>query len=107
MPSATACISTRCSAAALPRKPGLYRRVGLACGLDVMKAKPDEADRRTIDFLRHFLVDLGLGDGLRAHGVKDANLPALTEQAFADPCHLTNPVPIHRDDLRALYQAAL
>ena len=88
-------------------KPGLYRRVGLACGLDVMKAKPDEADRRTIDFLRHFLVDLGLGDGLRAHGVKDANLPALTEQAFADPCHLTNPVPIHRDDLRALYQAAL
>ena len=89
------------------RKPGLYRRVGLACGLDVMKAKPDEADRRTIDFLKHFLVDLGLGDGLRAHGVKDANLPALTEQAFADPCHLTNPVPIHRDDLRALYQAAL
>src|SRR5258706_2693797 len=33
------------------RKPGLYRRVGVACGLDVFRATPAEADTRTIDFI--------------------------------------------------------
>jgi len=28
-------------------------------------------------------------------------------QAFADSCHTTNPVPVNREDLKALYQAAL
>src|SRR5881394_3458875 len=32
------------------RKRGLYRRVGIACGLDVMKATDAEADQQTIEF---------------------------------------------------------
>ena len=89
------------------RKPGLYRRVGLACGLDVMNSTGEEADRRTIDFIQKFVNELGLGGGLRAHGAKDAQIDALTAQAFADPCHATNPVPVTATDLKALYQAAL
>lgn len=89
------------------RKPGLYRRVGVACGLDVLKAKPEEADRKTIDFIKKFISDIGLRGGLRDHGVKDSLLDSLAGQAFADSCHLTNPVPVTREDLRALYQAAM
>jgi alcohol dehydrogenase class IV len=89
------------------RKPGLYRRVGLACGLDVMTASVEEADRRTIEFIQNFVAELGLGGGLRAHGAKDAQIDALTAQAFADPCHATNPVALTQADLKALYQAAL
>lgn len=89
------------------RKPGLYRRVGLACGLDVMRATAVEADARTIEFIQNLVSELGLGGGLRAHGAKDAQLDALAAQAFADPCHATNPVPVSQSDLKALYQAAL
>jgi alcohol dehydrogenase class IV len=89
------------------RKPGLYRRVGVACGLDVMKASPVEADRQTIDFIKRFNAGLGLGGGLHQYGVKDSLLEALSVQAFGDSCHTTNPVPVTREDLKALYQAAL
>ncbi len=88
-------------------KPGLYRRVGLACGLDVFKLSAVRADRKTIDFIKKFIIYLGLKDGLKAHGVKESQIDALTEQAFADACHFTNPVPVTREDIRHLYQAAL
>ena len=89
------------------RKPGLYRRVGVACGIDVLDSTAEEADRRTIDFVRELVSELGLAEGLRAHGAKESQLDALTTQAYADSCHATNPVPVTRDDLKALYQAAL
>ena len=89
------------------RKPGLYRRVGIACGLDIVSAAAEEADRQTIEFIQNLVSDLGLGGGLRAHGAKDAQIDALTAQAFADPCHATNPAPVTQSDLKALYQAAL
>jgi 4-hydroxybutyrate dehydrogenase len=89
------------------RQPGLYRRVGAASGLDVMRASPEDADHKTIEFVKKFLTQIGITGGLRAHGVQDAQLDALSAQAFTDTCHLTNPVPVNRDDLKALYQAAL
>src|SRR6185295_12272391 len=72
------------------RKPGLYRRVGVACGLDVMNAPDAEADQRTIEFIGRFLADLGLSAKLREHGVKPEQLDALVAQAVDDPCHKTN-----------------
>lgn len=88
-------------------KPGLYFRVGLACGLDVQKLSGEKADRKTIDFIKKMLDYLELDGGLKTHGVKENQIEALTEQAFADGCHLTNPVPVTREDLKHLYQAAL
>jgi alcohol dehydrogenase class IV len=38
------------------RKPGLYRRVGIACGLDIVKSSDTEADQRTISFMKDFLA---------------------------------------------------
>src|SRR4051812_8226086 len=55
------------------RKPGLYRRVGMNCGLDIMKASPEDADGKTIEFIRKFLAEIGLGNGLRAYGVKESS----------------------------------
>ncbi len=89
------------------RKPGLYRRVGLAANLDVLRASDADADRLTVEFIQKFITDLGFGEGLASFGVKESQLDALADEAFADGCHQTNPVPVTRDDLRALYQAAL
>lgn len=89
------------------RKPGLYRRVGSACELDVLKCGDAEADERTIAFIAEFLASIGLNTKLRDHGVKPEQLDALVAQAWDDPCHKTNAVPITADDLRALYEASM
>lgn len=89
------------------RKPGLYRRVGLACGLDVMKTADAEADKQTIAFISSWLAGLGLNTRLRDHGVKPEHLEPLVAQAFDDPCHKTNAVPVALEDLRNLYQQVM
>ncbi|HAM71797.1 MAG TPA: alcohol dehydrogenase, partial [Verrucomicrobiales bacterium] len=89
------------------RKPGLYRRVGLTCGLDLFKATEAEADQRTITFFAEFLASLGLNTRLRDHGVTPGHLDALVAQAVDDPCHKTNAVPVTRDDFRRLYEEVL
>jgi 4-hydroxybutyrate dehydrogenase len=89
------------------RKPGLYRRVGIACGLDVIRSSESEADRATIAFIAEFLAGLGLNTRLREHGVTEAHLEGLVAQAVDDPCHKTNAVPVSRDEMRKLYLEVL
>jgi alcohol dehydrogenase class IV len=89
------------------RKPGLYRRVGIACGLDVVKCADAEADRRTIAFVSELLAGLGLNTKLREHSVTAGHLDALVEQAFDDPCHKTNAVPVTKADFQALYRSVI
>ena len=89
------------------RKPGIYRRVGQACGVDVFGCPDSEADDRTIAFLARFLAALGLDTRLREHGVSAAQLDALVAQAVEDPCHKTNVVPVTADDFRGLYLQVL
>ncbi|MEA2708380.1 MAG: hypothetical protein QOF78_981 [Phycisphaerales bacterium] len=83
------------------RKPGLYQRVAVALGCTA------PTDACAIAAVKQLLKDIGLTDGLRAAGVKDDQLDALADQAFADSCHKTNPVPVTRDELRALYQQSM
>lgn len=89
------------------RRPGLYRRVGLACGLDVMTCSDGEADCRTVGFIASFLAGLGLNTKLREHGVRPDQLEALVAQAVEDPCHRTNVVPVTPEDFRDLYRDVL
>jgi alcohol dehydrogenase class IV len=83
------------------RKPGVYRRVGIAFDL------PNPDDNATIEHVSAMFREIGLAPGLRAYGVKESLLDAMSDQAFADTCHRTNPVPTTRDDLRQLYQLAM
>lgn len=83
------------------RKPGLYARVGEAMGVK------GSTDAQAVAAVRALLREIGLPGGLKAHGVREAQLDALADQAFQDPCHQTNPVPVTRDDLYRLYQQAM
>jgi alcohol dehydrogenase class IV len=83
------------------RKPGVYRRVGIAFDLE------NPTDAATVEHVGALLRDIGLAPGLRAYGVKESQLDAMANQAFEDSCHKTNPVPVTRNDLRALYQEAM
>lgn len=83
------------------RKPGIYGRVGIAFGLN------DPDDATTINHVSSLLREIGLAPGLGAYGVKESLLDSMADQAFADSCHQTNPVPVTRDDLLRLYQLAM
>jgi alcohol dehydrogenase class IV len=89
------------------RKPGLYRRVGLACGLELASCSDVESDNRTIGFIAQFRAGLGLDTKLRNHGVNPEHLNALVKQAIEDPCHKTNAVPVTKADFRELYLEVL
>lgn len=89
------------------RKMGLYRRVGIACGLDVMGGDPRDADDATIDFISEFLTGLGIRAGLRNYDVTEQHIELMVPQALADGCHQTNPVPVTESDLRELYYQSL
>lgn len=89
------------------RKAGIYRRVGIACGLDVLTRADADADRLTIEFIEKFLASLGLAGPLRQFGAKPELLSALVAQAIEDPCHKTNVVPVTPDDFRKLYEEVM
>ncbi len=89
------------------RKPGLYRRVGIACGLPVMECSEAEADSRTIAFIQQFLAGIGITGRLSDHGVKPELLNELVGQAVDDPCHKSNVVPVSAADFQALYLEVL
>jgi 4-hydroxybutyrate dehydrogenase len=83
------------------RKPGLYRRVGEAMGIQ------GATDAQAMSAVRKLLGEIGMAGGLRAHGVNESQLDALADQALEDGCHRTNPVPVTREDLYRLYEAAM
>jgi 4-hydroxybutyrate dehydrogenase len=83
------------------QKPGLYRRVGIAMELQ------DPTDAEVIAVVDRLFASIGLATGLTAAGVKESQLPALADQAYQDSCHLTNPVPVSREDLLQMYREAM
>src|SRR5437870_178514 len=89
------------------RAPGLYRRVGVACGLNLATCSDAESDERAIEFIVQFRAGLVLNTKLRDHGVKPEHLDALVKQAIEDPCHKTNAVPVTKADFHKLYLEVL
>jgi alcohol dehydrogenase class IV len=57
--------------------------------------------------VRDLNLRVGIAPRLRDYGVTDAALPALADKAIQDGCHQLNPRPCTREDLLALYRAAL
>lgn len=56
---------------------------------------------------RQWFEQLGITFGLASHGIPEGRLEFLADEAFDDPCHATNVIPLSRDDLLATYRAAL
>lgn len=54
-----------------------------------------------------FIKSLGIAPGLSSHGVLENDLELLAKEAFEDPCHPTNMIPVGFADLLFVYKAAL
>jgi len=88
-------------------KPGVYRRIGIACGLDIISCSDAEADEQTIHFIDDFIRRCGMPPSLEEVGVKEEHIETLANKAWLDPCHQTNPVPVKHEDLKELFLKAL
>ena len=62
-----------------------------------------EKQQRPADSLaqhcKNFIVDLGIHPRLSGHGITEADLEALSVEAFEDSCHQSNMIPVTRADL--------
>jgi 4-hydroxybutyrate dehydrogenase len=57
--------------------------------------------------VRAFRTRVGIEDTLEERGLRREDIPALAREAFADPCHALNPIPMTESDLADIYLRAL
>lgn len=55
---------------------------------------------------RAWFEELGIQFGLANHSIPEDQLEFLADEAFDDPSHMTNMIPVTRDDLLATFRAA-
>jgi alcohol dehydrogenase class IV len=87
--------------AAAPRLAEAARALGEPAGEDEALA------RRAVERVRTLAREAGIPARLSEVGVKESMLPLLTEKAFEDASHGSNPRPCQPADLAALLRAAL
>jgi alcohol dehydrogenase class IV len=67
------------------------------------KAGPGELP----EAVRAFRTRIGIEDTPAQRGLRREDIPELAREAYADPCHSLNPIPLSRDDLEAMYERCL
>ncbi len=74
---------------------------------DVAEALTGERKRDAGKIISEMNARIGIPARLSEVGVRREQIPSLTEQAFEDACHLLNPRAVTKEDLQALYEAAV
>ena len=80
---------------------------GAAAGDSDTAGSDAGADQQTSHFIDDFIRRCGMPPSLEEVGVEEQHIEALADQAWLDPCHQTNPVPVTREDLKELFLKAL
>ena len=84
-----------------------YREIARVFGVEgVDKMSPAEYRRAAVDEVRQLSKDVHIPQKLSELNVKEADLEALTESAFADVCTPGNPRKATKEDILALYKEA-
>ena len=84
-----------------------YNESVIAPKLARIRAILDPSAKTCAEAVRNLRKRVGLPDGLAAEGVTKTDIPKLSEKAFEDACHRSNPRPCTKDDLARLYEASL
>lgn len=74
---------------------------------EVAEALTGSRTRDVTQIVSDMNARIGIPPRLSDVGVRREQIPALVEQAFEDACHLLNPRPVTKEDLKALYEAAM
>lgn len=84
-----------------------YREIAKIFGVEgAEKMSPAEYRKAAVDAVRRLALDVKIPQNLSELNVKEADLEALTESAFADVCTPGNPRKATKEDILALYKQA-
>lgn len=81
--------------------------VAVALGEDISGLAPVDAAAKGIAAIRKLSRSIGIPAGLKALGVKEADLPTMAENAMKDACRLTNPRTATLQEVVGIFQAAM
>jgi len=84
-----------------------FNEHAVAGKLERVRSILDGTAKSCAEALRALRKRVGLPEGLRAEGVREEDIAKLSEKAFEDACHRSNPRPTSREDLATLYRASL
>jgi lactaldehyde reductase len=83
-----------------------YREIARAMGVSGVDTMSQEEYRQAaVDAVKQLSADVGIPKTLREIGVKEEDLPALAESAFADACAPGNPKDASVADILELYKS--
>jgi alcohol dehydrogenase class IV len=88
------------------RAPERFPALANAAGQTQHGGDPQAAVEIFVAWIRRLNEAVGIPANLRAAGVTEDLVPALSDQAFTDGCHAGNPVEVSRDDMEMLYREA-
>ncbi len=87
--------------------PELTKKIEVIKGILQDGGLPVKKNECLSSVLKGFIESLALKGGLGAHGVKESDIENLAGEAIGDPCHITNAIPVSRDDFIEIYRNAL
>ncbi len=86
---------------------GRYRDIAARMGLSVQNCSDDDVKGALLDQITALRRQLGICDYAEVSVLNEAMLDALTEAALNDPCMVTNPKPLGREEVRNVYAIIL
>jgi alcohol dehydrogenase class IV len=84
-----------------------YLKIGEALGIDFSGLEPQQKKSAIIDKIKTLRQSVGITKSLGDIGVNKETILALAENAYKDPCLVTNPVEPNLSDIEELYARAI
>ena len=83
-----------------------FKHIAEAMGVDTAGMSPEEYRAAAVGAVRQLSKDIGIPEKLHEIGVKEEDLQALSESAFADVCTGGNPRPCTVESILEIYKTA-
>ena len=90
-----------------PNAVARFARIAQAMGKGTQGMNEEQASHQAITAIRALSLRVGIPAGFSALGIKEADIEGWLDKALADPCAPCNPRTADREQVRALYLAAL
>ena len=89
-----------------PAAKDKYPQIAKAMGVDISKMNQEEAVQAAIDAVKELSVSIDIPQKLCEIGIKEEDLPMLSQQAFNDVCTGGNPRDTSVEDILEIYKKA-
>ena len=84
-----------------------YHEIAEKMGVATDELSDEEVKKGLLNRVRTMRIHLGIAEFAIVENLDDEILNTLTEYAMADPCIVTNPKKLTKDEVKAIYERIL